>query len=173
MGITDLAVDQSVLQSCCLIQAVVLVLGIRENINCCSFSLYFLGSKKFPLWVVGFLHSLYSDEICVSQSNSSDFTLKNNPLVAPRYFIPRNWVWMEQGQFYIICRYLYSPHFGPHWTLVGDLAVHSSKCSWSTDLGLWQFNKRTQKGQIRLSEFLRFFFVPVITPRIGLACICS
>lgn len=122
MGITDLAVDQSVLQSCCLIQAVVLVLGIRENINCCSFSLYFLGSKKFPLWVVGFLHSLYSDEICVSQSNSSDFTLKNNPLVAPRYFIPRNWVWMEQGQFYIICRYLYSPHFGPHWTLVGGLS---------------------------------------------------
>lgn len=89
MGITDLAVGQSVLHCCCLIQAVVLVLGVRENISWCSFS---LGSKKFPLRVVGCLHSLYSHEICVSYPIALISLKKKNPLVAPRNFIPRSWM---------------------------------------------------------------------------------
>lgn len=126
MRMTNLAVGQSIISSCCLIQVGVLVLGHRESINCSPFFLLLLGSKMCPVQVVGFLLPFYSHEICVSHSNNSWFHLKKTKnktktktlYLHPDYFIQRSWMWVGQRHFYTWnAENHYSPCLGPHWML--------------------------------------------------------
>lgn len=122
MRMTNLAVGQSILSSCCLIQVVVLVLGHRESINCSPFFLHLLGLKMCPVQMVGFLLPPYSPEICVSHSNNlislKKEKRKKTLYLHPNYFIQRSWMWVGQKHFYTWnAENHYSPRLGPHWTL--------------------------------------------------------